>query len=318
MRRLTFDNEMIHFADFIPHTNKIVFIQRKYGVLYHDLFTIDTNSGVREKICQLNAFENVSFSWMISHKKAQVSADGKFMYVASSVVSENATTSRDVLKINLETKEVINLTNNNNTERIMEISLSHNNDKLVYVEEDYFLSKYSIISLNLQTNQKRILYTTTSSFCFHPQYLSDGESVFWMEESSFAAIASRLMLLKADSVIIVDDTPNKYYDFNYPHLSENNSILLKAPSLSKKFTLFNLDTGEKSISAISTYYYPSVSIDRTKFIYFQGNNPLILTDAAGSELFSTYVVLPNDGDNIYPKLSLDNSSVLFINVIRAF
>ncbi|MFA5834115.1 MAG: hypothetical protein WDA22_11640 [Bacteroidota bacterium] len=314
LRQLTNEKQFIHYADFIPNSSKIYYVQSKLGAGYQGIFTLDLKTGQKDSLCVANIFQSTHYVDIPHYKRILVSSDGKEIFFASWESNDANLTPRNIFKVNIQTKVVTNITNNTPGNRINEICLSFDNTKIVYSEIDQTNKLASIYIYDIGTNNKKKIYSSSDGTCYHPQILSDNKRIFFVEIDNSDTKSSKLKIVRADSINNVTAITIQSLGFGYyPELSVTNDIIIDVNDSIPFLVIFNIDTQKQINTNIPNTNSPYLSKNEKYMLYFKNNWSLgIVTINSMTEqmILST---TNYTGSTHLPKTSYANNEIIFIN-----
>jgi hypothetical protein len=314
-KKITNDKEFVYCADFIPLSSKIYYVISFGDELKQTMVTLDLKTGIRDTICEINTFISRSRLNYPKWKRIDIAKDGKKIYVTSAPPLFPYNKALDILSIDLETKQITNITNNALTSVVNEISLSNDGNTIIYTETDQHWIPFSVNTINLVTGQKQNIFSRTSDGCYYPQIMPDNATAFFVEKNGDGPTILNYHTIPLDSgrtsTII---SPSYAGDHYYPSLSKYGSVLLADDTPGKKYGVLNLPSGVISRSEIPVTSVPFLSFDKNNWLYFSNNSTIKIFDAETGTISKTINIPLLNGNNSIPRMSNSNGDIIFLNI----
>jgi hypothetical protein len=261
-----------------------------------------------------NIFHNIGSDFN-SQRKIVIDSTREKIYYCANYYDRNDTYlyrySRDIYEVSLNGLGFRNLTNNTMS-LIGSVTLSDDNNKLVYDELDTAKNIGRIVLFDLRTSTKTTVRSSDTTIFLVPQFVHNSDKIVFLEMKKVDTDATIVIISQSDSNYIKHLGTVRYYLMNYfPKLSKNNYY--PARTVSFYYEIINLDTEQK----ISTN---TLSHDNECLISEDGSNAFISDTYPGIKKFDiktqsvTTLPLKYDGLRSIHLLDLtpDGNKILFL------
>ena len=314
LTQLTNAKNFIHYADFVPNSSKIYFVQTITGFdgssefyINQYILTYDFNTHVIDTIAQANIFDNTSSVYerlVDTQQQITASPDGRYLYYSNR--SPNLGDNRkDIFSVDLATKQIANITNIGSEYIINQFSISFDGSMMVYTV--YRPSdRMTLLYLYNFNEQNSKLITESSSYTFdYPQLLNDNKTIVFAE-----LLKQGIFLVNIDSMQIkrYDSAAVSYYT----PLSRDNNIIVLPLTLEPTPIILNLNTHQKTNLDVPTFSIPFFEKDGKSVLYFDTDWILKRESVDGTQNNVVFDYSNMKGSTHVPQSSYTKDKIIFI------
>ena len=193
--QLTSGRHFIHYADYIPLSNKIFFVRspRTFdGITLSGgpqiINTLDLNNGVIDTLVYAEIFASsrgINEELVDTWRKMAVTANGaKILFVG--YLSSQTSDKRDIFSVDIQSKQVTNLTNTIDGRYVGQFHLSFDETKIVYTERQPVNNYSYLYIMNADMSKKILLDENQNEFeYYYPQLLNGNKEIFYIERKTY-------------------------------------------------------------------------------------------------------------------------------------
>ncbi|MFA6541703.1 MAG: hypothetical protein WCT99_08885 [Bacteroidota bacterium] len=322
LRKMTNGKNLIHYADFIPNSNKIFFIQT--GINFNGtnqvngkqvICTMDLATGTIDTVVEANIYNDVTRVYENREDQPRsivVSQDGEKLYYAGRI-PDMWSERKDIFCVDIQTKQLINLTNTADNWAVGHFRLSFNETKIVYTEFEKGKQTSYLYVMDISGVNKKLLNTSDSTEFHFPQILANNIDVLYVEFSKQQYGLGRLKILNMDSLTVTRVGLFNLSVFFFTELTKENNIILQlyeqnaSPSIVNLFSLALIDLNMPSTAK------PFFNKLQNELFYFESDWVLKKVRFGGTLTTTTVNFAHSGGSTHVPQTSYTNDKIIFIN-----
>jgi len=238
--QLTSGRDFIHYADYIPQSSKIFFVRsartfdgRNTNSGPQNIYTLDLNNG---RIDTLLTFARLFSSGTINQdledtwKKMVVTANGTKILFRGNIVSQEDDQS-DLFTIDIQSKQVTNLTNTVAGRYVGQFHLSFDESKIVYTERQSSPNYSYLYIMNADMSDKILLDQNRNEFeYYYPQLLNGNKEIVYIEKKYFGQFGTgKLKIFNIENRTSRDATEKDVVIRFFSELTKYDNIVLVLP-----------------------------------------------------------------------------------------
>lgn len=322
LRQRTNGKNFIHYADFIPNSNKIFFVQT--GINFNGsnqvngkqvICTMDLATGAIDTVVEANIYNDVTHvneSREDQPRSIVVSQDGKRLYYAGRI-PDMWSERKDIFCIDFQTKQITNLTNTADNWAVGHFRLSFNETKIVYTEFEKGKQTSYLYVMDISGVNKKLLNTSDSTEFHFPQILANNIDVVYVEFSKQQYGLGRLKILNMDSLTVTGVGLFDLSVFFFTELTKNNNIIIQLRMVNPPITILNLTTLSQNNLDIPSLPLPFLNKQGSEVLYFKSNWLMEKINIDGTQKTTIFNFGSNTGSTHVPQTSYTNEKIIFIN-----
>jgi hypothetical protein len=318
LRQRTDGKNFIHYADFIPNSNKIFFVQT--GINFNGsnqingeqvICTMDLATDAIDTIVQANIYNGVTYvneSRDDQPRSIVISQDGKKLYYAGRL-PDMWSDRKGIYCVDLQTKQISSVITAENGLRVEHFKLSFDETKLVFTEYDANTKTSFLYIMDLNGNNKKLLGSSVSSeYCF-PQLLSDNKEVVYIERNG----ENILKVIDIDSLTTKSVTTLDPVINFFTELTTDNNIIINLSDDNPSPVLFNVFTKEQRNLEIPSISNPFFNKLRNNILYFESKWVMKKESISATQKTTIFSFTSKSGSTHVPQSSYTDDKIIFIN-----
>ncbi|HLP81879.1 MAG TPA: hypothetical protein VK141_07810 [Nitrosomonas sp.] len=199
-RILVNERIQIHYANFLPNGQKIVFVQEGFfwGGTPPTLYSMNPDGSDRRVLRILNYFPYAnSLEYEDQTRTCLLTPDSRYMLYIG--YDDNTRSSRNILRVALDGSQITNLTQvNTSGHMIADMALSDDGQHIIYTEYDGQVvnDEYRLCMIDINGGQRQVLKTMRGNKILFPHFLpTDNNGVVYISRSFQDANIGALHLL---------------------------------------------------------------------------------------------------------------------------
>jgi hypothetical protein len=322
--QLTSGRDFIHYADYIPQSTKIFFVRspRTFNGISLSggpqiINTLDLNNGVIDTLVYAEIFASsrgINEELVDTWRKMTVTANGaKILFVG--YLSSQTSDRRDIFSVDIQSKQVTNLTNTIDGRYVGQFHLSFDETKIVYTELQSDKNNSYLYIMNADMSDKVLLDQNQNEFeYYYPQLLNGNNEIVYIEKKYSASPGiGRLKIFN------IENRTSRYVKdidvgtFFFYEITKDNNIVGIFGGLNPSFRIMNLITLADTILDIPLLT-KQLTFDREgDYLYsFDESWYLYKRSVDGLQKSQVFGLTNRSGTTHLPRLSYTGDKILFI------